>query len=554
MRFLLPMLAGLLALLPLQAQLASQDVRAELSTEKREKLEALRTIALPLAATLGTIENYEAELETASSDYAKEEIRQKIKAEKERLNALRSNFRGIIGGSEEAEFSDEIPADNTLQKQISELVQPVLSAMREATAEPRELDALRKALETAKARIEKSKTVLERIEKLRELTENERLLSELDSAEEVWNDRLARAKSQEAVSEVQIEEKTKDQRSLWERVSVGFSEFFKSRGMNLFLAIFAGFLGFIGTRKLYSWLRKVSPPHKSNRNSFTTRISDILAMLLAIIVALSGIILVFYTRGDWLLLTLVIIFLLGVAWTGKTAVPPYLNQIKMILNLGSVREGERVIFNDLPWKVSQLGFYTTFTNSRLDGGKLRVPISEVMDLISRPLADREVWFPTEVNDWVKLSDDTYGKTITQTPEQIVVLRLGGSMKTYSTVDFLSLAPENLSHGFRISAIFGIDYAHQEECTGKIPEIFQNSVSRALIGEFGKDSVKSVKVEFASASASSLDYEILADFTGETASKLNAIRRRVQSACVDTCNEQGWIIPFTQITVHQAEDE
>ena len=323
--------------------------------------------------------------------------------------------------------------------------------------------------------------------------------------------------------------------------------------MNLLFAILAGVIGFFGTRKLYSWLRHVSPVHKKDKNNFTSRISDVLAMMTAILMALLGIILVFYIRGDWLLLTLVVIFLIGVAWAGKTAVPPYLNQIKMILNLGSVREGERVIYEGLPWKVSKLGFYTTFTNSRLDGGQIRVPIRNVMDMISRPIAPKEVWFPTETDDWVKLSDETYGKTIIQTPDQIVVLRLGGSMKTYPTADFLSLVPENLSHGFRLMVVFGIDYMHQKESTTTVPGIFHSALTTALIEEYGRDAVRSLKVEFASASASSLDYEILADFDGSVASRLNGIRRKIQGVCVDVCNENGWVIPFTQITVHQSGD-
>ncbi len=190
-----------------------------------------------------------------------------------------------------------------------------------------------------------------------------------------------------------------DKRSVWEKLSGGFSEFFKSRGMNLLFAILAAVIGYFATRKIYSWISHISPVHKTEKNNFT-RISDVLAMAIAVLVAVAGIIIVFYTRGDWLLLTLVVIFLIGVAWAGKTAIPPYLEQIRMILNLGSVREGERVIYEGLPWKVTRLGFYTTFTNPNLMGGRLRIPIRDVMGMISRPVEQREVWFPSETDDWV----------------------------------------------------------------------------------------------------------------------------------------------------------
>lgn len=539
--------------------LSAQEAPAEPSegtakeqTREGNSLNSLKTIAEPLSTALAELPKLKKELEQAATDDAKQEIQTRIDAERERVKQLRENFRSILGGSEAAEYEESNIGNATLQEQISDLVQPVLSEIREATSEPRELDALRKALGGARERKRKTDTVLERIDGMITSAGDPALVAELQSARRLWDSRHAEATSKIAVTSAQINERSRDQRSLWEKLSTGVSRFFRSRGMNLLFAVLAAVIGFIATRKIYSWIRHISPVHKKDKNNFTGRISDVLAMAVAVLVALAGIILVFYSRGDWLLLTLVVIFLLGVAWAGKTAIPPYLEQIRMILNIGSVREGERVIYGGLPWKVAQLGFYTTFTNPNLMGGQLRIPIRDVMGMISRPVGQKEVWFPSEADDWVILSDDTYGKTIIQTPDQVVVLRLGGSKKTYPTADFLTLCPENLSHGFRITVKFGIDYRHQAECTTTIPEIFQTALTTALLQEFGREAVRSIQVEFASASASSLDYEILADFDGSVAQKYNPLKRRIQSICVDACNENGWTIPFTQITVHQAE--
>jgi hypothetical protein len=535
--------------------LRAQDAPAEQPPKpqaEERSLDSLKTIAKPLSTALTELQKLQDELKQAGTEDAKGEIQNRIDAERERVRNLRGNFRDIVGGSEAAEYDGEPTEGAGIQEQISELIQPVLSEIREATAEPRELDKLRKSLEKWEERKRKTDTVIGRIDGLIARTSDEVLISELGSTRGLWVSRQAEAISQIAVISVQIDERTLDQRSLWEKVSTGFSDFFRSRGMNLLIAILASVAGFIGTRKIYSLLRRVSPAHKKDSNNFTSRISDVLAMGIAALVALSAIIIVFYIRGDWLLLTLVVIFLIGVAWAGKTAIPPYLDQIRMILNLGSVREGERVIYEGLPWKVSALGFYTTFTNPSLQGAHLRIPIRDVMDMISRPIAKREVWFPSEEDDWVILSDGTYGKTITQTPDQIVVLQLGGSMKTYPTADFLTLSPHNLSHGFRLSVTFGIDYQHQAECTTSIPGVFQEALTVGLVKKYGRDAVRSVQTEFASASASSLDYTVLADFDGSVAHRYNALQRQIQSICVDVCNENGWVIPFTQITVHQAE--
>lgn len=519
-----------------------------------KKLTSLQTIAEPLSESVGLLQELQGQLQQAATDDAKEDIQARIDETRERINGLRENFREILGGSEAAEYEDVTIENAGFQEQITELVQPVLSGIRDATAEPRELDSLRNQLALWTERKRKTDKVLSRIEKLKSEATDEVVSAELDSAENVWKARQSDATSQIAVLSVQIEERTKDQRSIWENLSTGTSDFFKSRGLNLLFAVLAAVIGFIAVRKIYALIRKVSPVHKADRHDTLERISDVLSMGIAVLVALIGIILVFYVRGDWLLLTLVIIFLIGVIWAGKTAIPPYLEQIRMILNLGSVREGERVIYEGIPWKVEKLGFFTTFINPNLQGARLRIPIKNVMDMVSRPLAPKEVWFPSEADDWIILSDDTYGKTITQTPEQVVILQLGGAMKTYPTTDFLALAPKNLSHGFRASVTFGIDYMHQAESTTSVPGIFKDVLTRELTTAYGRDAVKSINVEFASAGASSLDYSVLADFHGTVAHRYNAIQRKIQSVCVDVCNEQGWGIPFAQITVHRAPEE
>ena len=47
---------------------------------------------------------------------------------------------------------------------------------------------------------------------------------------------------------------------------------------------------------------------------------------------------------------------------------------------------------------------------------------------------------------------------------------------------------------------------------------------------------------------------MADFSGDMASRVNVLRRQIQKTCVEVCNEKGWGIPFTQITVHQAAEK
>jgi hypothetical protein len=42
-----------------------------------------------------------------------------------------------------------------------------------------------------------------------------------------------------------------------------------------------------------------------------------------------------------------------------------------------------------------------------------------------------------------------------------------------------------------------------------------------------------------------------DLDGRSAIELEAQKRLLASFCVDVCNEQGWGIPFSQLTLHVA---
>jgi hypothetical protein len=511
----------------------------------------LSSLADSLDAAIREADSLAAELETNPSDDRKRQLTARLESERERIGKLRANFRDLVGGAEAADYEPGTGEKISLQVQISELLDPLVGSLRETTSKLREADAQRGSLDDAQVREKESARVIKRIDDLLKRTQHDRVRRELESLRRIWSSRQAEAAGKAEVLRLQLEEMESNTPGVWESVSQMVSDFWKTRGINLLLAILTSVAGFFAVRRSYRWLRKVNPLHRSGKNGLMGRVSDITAVVLAVLVAITAVLLVFYLRGDWLLLTLAAVLLFGAAWAGKTALPPYIEQIRLLLNIGPVREGERLIYRNLPWNVSKLGFQTILSNPELEGGELRIPLRELMSMVSRQSDPHEPWFPTRKHDWVILQDESYGKIIHQTPDQVVLLKLGGSLKTYPVIDFLELLPENLSHGFRVQSSFGIDYRHQPDATSRVIEMFGQALRAAFITEFGNERVRSIKVEFLSAGTSSLDYVVLADFDGSLGSRYNFIKRRIQSICVDVCNANGWVIPFTQITVHQA---
>lgn len=515
-----------------------------------KNLETLRSLAPALRTAEEDLAALRADPGPADTEQSKLDRAERIDAQRERVRQLRENFRIISSGVEDKAYLSEAEEAASPDSQFQDLLKPLLDSMREATAKPREMAELRSEYEVWQEREALARAALDRVTATLAAAEDPQIREELESARKLWSSRLDEALSQTGTLARQIEERDKNTPSVWSFVSQGISGFWRNRGLNLLLALAISLAVYFGIRRGYRFARHHTSLFRRKDDSLLIRSADLIVAAAAVILAFLAAVLVFYLRGDWLILTLAIVFIIGLLWASKQALPPYLDEIKLILNFGSVRQGERLVFQGIPWKVDRLHFYCEFSNPQLAGGTLRLPIRDVMPLHSRPAVPKEPWFPTHQDDWVRLDDGIFGKVIQQTPEMVVVLRLGGSLKTYATPEFIGQNPENLSHGFRVNVKFGIDYRHQEIATTTVPDVLLRVLEPKLVETVGRDNLRSVKVEFAGAAASSLDYAVLADFAGDVASRANVLERLIQKTCVDACNEHGWTIPFTQITVHQ----
>ncbi|MEJ2622455.1 MAG: mechanosensitive ion channel family protein, partial [Candidatus Thiodiazotropha sp.] len=260
-----------------------------------------------------------------------------------------------------------------------------------------------------------------------------------------------------------------------------------------------------------------------------------------------GPMIVFYLVEDWVLFSLSILLLLGIAWTLRQALPRYWSQIQLFLNVGSVREGERIALDGVPWMVEQINVYSTLSNPAANI-KQRIPLSTLVDLKSRPCRTEEPWFPCKRDDWVLLNDGVRGKVTGISQELVQLVQRGGAQVTYQTSDFLAASPRNLSRNFRLKETLGIGYRHQRESTEAIPEVLTEYIRKRVNDEGYGEHLLNLRVEFAAANSSSLDICVIADFSGELGDLYNRLRRAIQRWCVDACTENSWEIPFPQMTL------
>jgi hypothetical protein len=256
--------------------------------------------------------------------------------------------------------------------------------------------------------------------------------------------------------------------------------------------------------------------------------------LLTIVLVAFAVLSVFYLRGDVLLLSLAIIALVMLALGVWRFLPGYVREARLLLNAGAAREGERVIYNGLPYRIASLNLYSELRNPELEG-TVRLPLATLSQLISRP-AGEEDWFPCSVGDYLLLPDGSFAQVLQQSVER-VQLKVVGSILQYSSAEFLQLNARNLTReGFGIIANFGIDYRHQSIALDQVPERLKSGLS--------------LVVDFSAAATNSLDYLIYATMDGRCAASYFAIQRMIQQTCVDVCNRENWTIPFAQVTIHQ----
>ncbi len=489
-------------------------------------------------------------LKAAVTDNQREQAEVAIRSLQERLKDARFDLLDIATDVDLSGFQSVIEEPLTLQGSIEEMLRPLIAEFKNLTKDSREAQRTREKFNALKQKRDVIGTALASLNQVIANEKRPAVLRDLEGVRDEWALRFRDIQNELSVLGYRVDELSVGQKSFFDRARGGVATFFRVRGRNLLFALLAAGVVFVGLRWLEGVITAKSPLHRGPR-TFGTRLFNVLFAVFTVLLAVGAAVLVFFLAGDWVLLSLVLLILIGVVFAAKDAIPGFVDDARMLLNLGPVREGERINYNGIPWLVENLTFFTILRNPVLRGGMVRMPVAQLRDYLSRPVHDDEPYFPSEEGDWVLLDDEAYGKVLFQSAEMVRLRLLGGALKMYQTAAYLGQNPRNQSHGFRVKTTIGIDYDEQAKCTTEILENFKTFFRREVEKIVEPAHIVALKVEFAMANASSLDYEVLLDLSGEMAPKYYPIERALQRIGVDACNEFGLSIPFQQITLHQA---
>ena len=487
-------------------------------------------------------------LKSASTDTEKTDLTELLEKAEKKLKDTTINIENIAADTDlNLLRANKTPPFN-LQKEIFSLLEPALKEMKHATSDVRLKSDLREQVTYYQEREPVAKAALKNIAVLNRENDNSKIKDALVKMNKNWSKQLVFIQSEIQAKKLQLTKLEAQEESFTQKSESYFKEFFQRRGWTLIQALLSIIIIVVLSQLVHKLMNRLIKGYRAEQRSVQLRLIDIMHRLVTFILVLIAPLIVFYRDEDWVLFSLGLLFLIAFAWTLRLAIPHYWGQLELFMNVGPVREGERIMLNGIPWQVKNINMYSVLENP-VAGLTQRVDIDDLVDLRSRPIGTNEPWFPCKRGDWVHLSDGMRGKVTGISIEFIQMIQRGGAVRTYQLADFLALSPKNLAKSFRIKETFGISYEHQYKSTSDIVEILQKTINERAIEEGYKDDIQNIRVEFESAADSSLNLVVIADFKGSVADIYMRLRRAIQRWSVDACSENGWDIPFPQLTVH-----
>jgi len=519
--------------------------------EKNTSLKMLHSIIELKRNLQQRIRTKKSELKKSRSDTEKVTLSKELEKMDKALIEADNDFERIATGVDIDLFTPQTKEPFNWQNELILLIEPGIMELKQITLRARMKTKLKDEISSLENLSLIGEKASKNIQKLISSTEDAGLKKNLKNLEPEWRGIEEQLQNKLEIIKMQLSKMEAQEKSLVDSTQTAIKNFFKNRGFVMFIAVISGIGIILSLRFFYLLIVKFIPGYTATYRPFHIRALDLLFQAVQIVSVLAVLILVFYSFQDWVLLSLIIIFFLGLTWTIKYTLPKYLHQVRLILNLGAVREGERITLHGVPWLVKNINMFTWIENPSL-GVKLRIPIEKLLDQVSRPFDTSEPWFPCKKNEWVILSDGTRGCVTSLSHESVEMVQRGGARKLYQTADFLSLSPLNLSSDFRLKIPFGISYDLQAISTNELLDTLKKFIEQKIELEGYGTSLLNLRVEFSQAGGSSLDIVIISDFKGEMAHLYNRLSRAIQRWCVDACSENNWEIPFPQLTLHKAD--
>jgi len=520
-----------------------------IATDNTTKISELKDIKDSLLSIEQEIKVKQTEITGTSSKQDIANLEDEIKVLEQEKKQYWEQFIEVSTGVTLQERQVGVPlSKRDLVKELQELLAPIFDTLRRASERPRRIEKLKNEIYNLQEELRPREDALK---KLKDLIIDSRFAgfnAEIDQTTRLLERETREIQVELSYNERQLKKELGEKRTFMDEAQDLFASFIKNKGKNLLFF----FLTFIFVFWFALWSRKRIFNLKiweNERFEFLAHPLKGLYGFIAFLLALGASVLCLYLLHDWVLVTLFIILFAGITWSLKHIFPRFIQEARLILNLGTVREGERVVWNGVSFKVVKLGLTSLLRNESLEGGTMKIASKDLISLYSRPVVEGESWFPTKKGDWV-LIDKSLAQIIAQTPEQIIFEKIGGSRKTLLLADFWKLNVENLSYGFAIELFLPLDLSLQAIATSDV----ENNLKKIFEEKYlKKEGIREYVIQYHSIGVHGLIYYVCLNCEGVLASKRSDLERQLNITFIEACNFYGYKIPAEQLTIHMQQE-
>lgn len=460
----------------------------------------------------------------------------------------------VLGGIDLTLFQEpaaEEPTTNlnyNWQQEVLQILQPFFAQMQRMTEKARTRDQLIEERRELNKKIELANNgiaTLKSIDQAQLSPQSVKLITKLDDE---WLDRLKSIEHQKNIVDLKLQDLT-DNRSFFQKFTDNLWSFIKNEGLAILIAIVVSVGFYYILSRLILIFTRYQQQDKSRVTNFKWRLMLLIFQAFNLIFSVSIFLVILHTSGNIMLFGIVGLILLMLAISFRTKIPSYLNKLRVFLNLGQAREGERIIYNDIPWEITKINLNNVYlTNPLLDNGKLRVTIDLIDKLYSRETVNDELWFPSRKGDILLLPDKRIVQVLRQTPES-VYLDHDGSTIVMGTGEFYKLKFSNLSRGYSLTLNFTLEDTPEarldfEDVKAKMQDRIYAEMK--LVDEALPAMIKRINFNIRQLiSSNSTSYQVVAEMTQHSAKHYLKAKGALNSAIIHTARDNGWSILLTE---------
>jgi len=504
-----------------------------------KKVATASSIAESQTEVASVIKEKEKELSNAKTSQEKATIEKELEELVKRKNTLKHEFTLNATGIDTDTLEQKDTKKLSVEAELTKVFSPLIVGLTEFTEPSRRIEFLRSHVAYYEQNTPKIRDGLKQVETLLVDTKNEVVKQGLLKEQAYWQQQEKEFNTKLQVAKQQLIEIENRKLSAVDAFNQFMQAVFSKRGLNIVLSIVFFFATFVILMFLRRLILLINPFSYIPRLRFVANIIDVLLYLFTFIIATLVLMVSLFAAGEVLALALVTIVLLGMGWALRNTLPQFVEQIKLLIGYGTVRQGEKVIYEGIAWEVESIGIYSYLINPFLTGGRVRLPIRDLIDLRSRPFGEKENLFPCKEGDYILINQKNWRRIITQTPQSIT-FDWHGMEESMQTREFVEQNIVNLSKTpFWLMGNLDIAYHHRFKLTNEIT----TKLTAYLEEEFKKtpyaEHLVLAWVGFGGMTDTSLKLYTWLRVQPEAAEKYSAMHVVLNKICLNAANHYGW---------------